>query len=119
MEHIAKRLKHSSLSSSALAIISPTASSTRRQYHFRQRNYATWCSTRQLNYHNPLPQQIINYLADLHTTHGLKLSTLATYSNSILALFSAEDQQAIKRSETYVAFLKALKAKTILPPRHW
>ncbi|ORE04365.1 hypothetical protein BCV72DRAFT_313135, partial [Rhizopus microsporus var. microsporus] len=27
--------------------------------------------------------------------------------------------QAIKHFETYVAFLKALKAKTILPPRYW
>lgn len=41
---------------------------------------------------------------------------LATYSNSILPLLSAEDQQAIKRSEPYVAFLKAPKTKTILPP---
>ncbi|PHZ14171.1 uncharacterized protein RHIMIDRAFT_304993 [Rhizopus microsporus ATCC 52813] len=119
VEHLAKCLKHSSLSSSTLAIISPTASSTRPQYHFRQQNYATMCSARQLNYHDPFPQQIINYLAGLHTTHSLKLSTLATYSNSILALFSVKDQQAIKHSEPYMAFFKALKAKTILPLRHW
>ncbi|CEG78884.1 hypothetical protein RMATCC62417_13420 [Rhizopus microsporus] len=50
VEHLAKRLKHSSLSSSALAIISPTAPSTQRQYHFRQQSYATWCSAHQLNY---------------------------------------------------------------------
>ncbi|CEG82469.1 hypothetical protein RMATCC62417_16538 [Rhizopus microsporus] len=46
VEHLAKCLEHSFLSSSALAIISPTASSTRRQHHFRQQNYATWCYAR-------------------------------------------------------------------------
>jgi hypothetical protein len=110
VEHIAKRLKHSSLSSSAIAIISPTASSTRRQYNFRQQNYATWCSARQLNYRGLSPQQIINYLADLHTARGLKLSTLATYSNSILALFSVKDQQAMKHFGPCVA-LKPSKSK--------
>lgn len=119
VEHITKRLKHSSLSSSAIAIISSSAFSTRRQYHFRRQNYATWCSKRQLNYRGPSSQQIINYLADLYTNHSLKLSIIATYSNSLLVLFSVNGQQAIKRSEVYLAFIKALKAKIILPPQHW
>ncbi|PHZ15225.1 uncharacterized protein RHIMIDRAFT_86082 [Rhizopus microsporus ATCC 52813] len=112
-QHLTKRLKHSFLLSFVVTIIFHIFScfihQTLTLFSTTELRYIVYRI--QLNYENPFLQQMINYLAALHTHQSLKLPTLTIYRYS----FCTTDQQSTKRSETYATFIKVPKDKIILP----
>ncbi|RCH97534.1 hypothetical protein CU097_003781 [Rhizopus azygosporus] len=60
---------------------------------------------------DPSPTQLVNYLADQHSTKHLKFFTLLTYATIIIAMFSADTQS--RNSRLYQDFIKALRSSII------
>ncbi|KAG1049039.1 hypothetical protein G6F43_008611 [Rhizopus delemar] len=109
-----------SLPENAIAIISnKTFSITSKQYVYRQQAYQRWCETREWNYREPSAYNLVNYLADNYTFRKWKLSTVQSYANSIILMFSTPDQDTIRKSQVYQEFFQGLRHSSIQPTRSW
>ncbi|KAI9300168.1 hypothetical protein BJ944DRAFT_171258 [Cunninghamella echinulata] len=112
-----KRHKSTKLTDLANNIISSKRYS--KTYNYRFKAFQAWYEENHFDFDNHPHITFINYMAYLYFNNQLKISSLITYSSSIMNMLPIYTQTYIKSRREYIDFIKGLKNRNIKPPTQW
>lgn len=90
--------------------------STRKTYQRPWSRWLSWCSSMNIDSHNPLPQHLAQFLAHLHHSVGLALRSILLHKSVVATLSNPDNSSTLSSHPIVLKIIKGISASRLIHP---